>query len=80
MSAYKKEWIELLLQQKFNNWLIASDQHHIFINVPDDVDLNRAMEEFMTKIQSLRTKIKSKPVKLGFFIGNTKDSKFYELS
>ncbi|RZK77747.1 MAG: hypothetical protein EOO92_12345 [Pedobacter sp.] len=80
MNHYKDEWIELLLKQKFPGWLVASDRNHIFINIPDDQDLESVMKDFQSKIQSLKSKIKSKPEKIGFFIGNTLDSKFYELN
>lgn len=80
MNHYKDEWIELLLKQKFPGWLIASDRTHIFINIPDDQELEAVLPDFQKKIQVLKTKIKSKPEKLGFFIGNTTDSKFYELN
>jgi hypothetical protein len=79
MNKYRDEWIALLLKQNFKDWLIASDRNHIFINIPDDQDLNLAMDEFKKKMIFLRTRIKQKPEKLGFFIGNTLDSKFYEL-
>ena len=78
MSAYKDEWIELLLKQKYPGWLIASDRNHIFINITDDQDINQVLEEFKTKVNDLKKKIKSKPDKLGFFIGNSVDSKFFE--
>lgn len=80
MDNYKNEWVELLLNQVAKNWLIASDRNHIFINIPDDQDLDLAINEFQRKVQLLKTKIKSKPVKLGFFLGNSVDSKFYELN
>jgi hypothetical protein len=80
MNAYKEEWIQLLLKQKFDGWLIASDRNHIFINVPDDQDIERVLLEFKEKVPELRTKIKSKADKLGMFIGNSVDSKFYQLS
>ena len=79
MSAYKDEWIEILQKQKFSGWLIASDRNHIFINIPDDQNLDLVLEEFKVKAQELKTKIKSKPDKLGFFVGNSVDSKFYEV-
>ena len=79
MNQYKDEWIELLLKQKFPGWLIASDRNHIFINIPDDQDLDKVMKDFQDKAKLLKLKIKAKPDKLGFFIGNTTDSKFYEL-
>lgn len=80
MNAYKKEWIDLLLKQNYPGWLIADDRNNIFINIPEDQDLEIAMAEFKKKIRSLTLKIKSKPDKLGFFIGNSKDSRFYELN
>ncbi|MBC7566655.1 MAG: hypothetical protein H7223_06785 [Pedobacter sp.] len=80
MNAYKEEWIALLLKQKFNGWLIASDRNHIFINIPDDQDIEKVLVEFKEKVPELKKKIRSKPEKLGFFIGNSVDSKFYELS
>jgi hypothetical protein len=46
MNAYKDEWIELLIKQKFPGWLIASDGNHIFINIPDDQELEKALSEF----------------------------------
>lgn len=79
MNKYRDEWIALLLKQNFKGWLIASDQDHIFINIPDDQDLESAMTEFKKKVGFLKPKVKNKPEKLGFFIGNTLDSKFYEL-
>jgi len=79
MSAYKDEWIDILQKQKFNGWLIASDRKHIFINIPDDQNIDLVLEEFKIKAQELKKKIKSKPDKLGFFIGNSVDSKFYEV-
>ena len=79
MSAYKDEWIDILQKQKFNGWLIASDRKHIFINIPDDQNIDLVLEEFKMKAQELKKKIKSKPDKLGFFIGNSVDSKFYEV-
>ena len=79
MSAYKDEWIDILQKQKFNGWLIASDRKHIFINIPDDQNIDLVLEEFKIKAQELKKKIKSKPNKLGFFIGNSVDSKFYEV-
>lgn len=79
MNAYKDEWIELLLKQKFPGWLVASDRNHIFINIPDDQDLEKVLSDFKEKAIDLKKKIKSKPEKLGFFIGNSVDSKFHEL-
>ncbi|MES2829504.1 MAG: hypothetical protein V4687_15190 [Bacteroidota bacterium] len=79
MSAYKDEWIDLLLKQKLPGWLIANDKNHIFINVPEDQDLETAMEDFIARVKLLKPKVKAKPAKLSFFIGNSKDSKFYEL-
>jgi hypothetical protein len=80
MNKYKDEWIELLLKQNIPGWLIASDRNHIFINVPDDQDLEVVLPDFKSKVQSLKSKLKSKPEAIGFFIGNSKDSKFYELN
>ncbi|MGY4385913.1 hypothetical protein ACVWYN_002961 [Pedobacter sp. UYP24] len=80
MVSYKDEWLALLLKQKLQGWLIASDRNHIFINVPDDQDLDVAMQAFQTLLGGLKIQIKSKPTKLGFFLGNSIDSKFYELS
>lgn len=80
MNAYKKEWIDLLLKQNYPGWLIADDRNHIFINIPEDQDLEAAMVDFKKKVRSLSLKIKAKPDKLGFFIGNSKDSRFYELN
>jgi hypothetical protein len=79
MNAYKEEWIELLLKQKFPGWLIASDGNHIFINIPNDQDLEKVLSDFKQKTLDLKKKIKSKPEKLGFFIGNSVDSKYHEL-
>ncbi|RZK24263.1 MAG: hypothetical protein EOO43_07645 [Flavobacterium sp.] len=79
MNAYKDEWIELLLKQNFPGWLVASDRNHIFINIPDDQDLEKVLSDFKEKAVDLKKKIKSKPEKLGFFIGNSVDSKFHEL-
>lgn len=80
MTTYKDEWLELLLKQKLPGWRIASDRNHIFINVPDEQDLDAAMQTFQTLVQGLKPKLKNKSVKIGFFLGNSKDSKFYELS
>lgn len=79
MNAYKEEWIELLLKQKYPEWLIASDGNHIFINIPNDQDLEKVLLDFKQKAVDLKKKIKSKPEKLGFFIGNSVDSKYDEL-
>ena len=80
MDVYKKELIDLLLKQNYPGWRIAHDQNNIFINIPEDQELEVALEEFKKKMRSLAMKIKSKPTKLGFFIGNSKDSRFYELN
>ncbi|MHA4895823.1 hypothetical protein ACXZ1K_13805 [Pedobacter sp. PWIIR3] len=80
MASYKDEWLDLLLKQKLQGWLIASDRNHIFINVPDDQDLDEAMKNFKILLARLKAQVKSKPTKLGFFLGNSTDSKFYELS
>ncbi len=80
MASYKDEWLDLLLKQNLQGWLIASDRNHIFINVPDDQDLDTAMQTFKTLLGGLKAKVKSKPTKLGFFLGNSTDSKFYELT
>jgi hypothetical protein len=79
MNAYKDEWIELLIKQKFPGWLIARDGNHIFINIPDDQELEKVLSEFKQKAIDLKKKIKSKPEKLGLFIGNSVDSKYHEL-
>ncbi|HEX8608627.1 MAG TPA: hypothetical protein VF679_08315 [Pedobacter sp.] len=80
MNSYKDEWVQLLLKQNFDGWLIASDRNHIFINVPDDRDINKVMLDFQEKVPELKKKIKSSSNKLGLFIGNSVDSKFYQLS
>jgi hypothetical protein len=80
MNIYQEEWIQLLQKQKYEGWLIASDRKHIFINVPDNQNLDDLMEEFRTKIPELRKSIKSPIQKLSLFIGNSIDSKFLELS
>ena len=80
MASYKDEWLDILLKQKLQGWLIASDRSHIFINVPDDQDLDAAMQKFKSLVEGLKPKVKSKPARLGFFLGNSTDSKFYELS
>lgn len=80
MNAYKDEWIALLLKQNFQGWLIGTDGTHIIINVSKDQDLEVLFNEFLASIKRLKPKIKSKPSKIGFFIGNNKDSKFYELN
>jgi hypothetical protein len=79
MSAYKDEWIQLLLNQKIPGWLFASDRNHIFINIPDDQNIDEVFLDFSKRVKMLVGKVKSKPEKLGFFIGNSVDSKFYEL-
>jgi len=80
MSAYKEEWIQLLLKQKFDGWLVASDRNNLFINIPDDQNIDKVFEDFVGKVSTLKKQIKSKPDKLGIFIGNSVDSKFYELT
>jgi hypothetical protein len=79
MKTYKDEWIALLLKQKISDWLIGTDGNHIIINVTNDQDLDALMIEFQKTIKRLHPLIKNKPSKLGFFIGNSKDSKFFEL-
>jgi hypothetical protein len=78
-NGYKKEWIAQLLKENFPGWLVADDGKHIFIKIPDDQDLDVVYAQFPDVILSIKPKIKSKPVPLTFFIGNSKDSKFFEM-
>ncbi|MEJ7559444.1 MAG: hypothetical protein WKF66_14135 [Pedobacter sp.] len=80
MSAYKEEWIQLLQKQKYDGWLIASDRNHIFINIPDNQDIEKVLKDFQEQVPELKKKIKGKADKLSLFIGNSVDSKFCEIS
>ena len=78
-NDYKNEWVAQLLKENISGWLVADDGKHIFIKIPDDQDLDLAYSQFPDVIHSIKSRIKGKPVPITFFIGNSKDSKFFEL-
>lgn len=80
MKAYRNEWIAVLLKENFPGWLIADDGRHVFIKIPDDQDLDLVYAQFPDLILQLQSKIRAKKTGLTFFIGNSKDSRFYELA
>lgn len=79
MDEYKKEWVALLLKQNYRDWLIGVEKQYIFIRIPDASDLEETFTEFQKELMSLKSKVKSKQSKLGFFMGNSINSKFFEL-
>jgi hypothetical protein len=75
---YKQQWVELLVKEKLLNWRFSMDHKHIVAFVPADVDLDEAMLILKRVVTRLKGKVKGKPESLGFFVGNERDSRFWE--
>jgi len=78
-NQYLQEWLDLLITQNFPGWQFSTDKKHIVAFVPPTEDLEEALFTLQQAVGKLKSKVKSKPEKIGFFVGNVKDSKYWEL-
>lgn len=73
MNSYRKNWIQLLKDQKIPGWSIGEHGQAIVIKVEPTIDIESLKSDFPQKIESLKEEVKEDKQWLKFILYNGKD-------